>query len=91
MAEKSPFCLSPCTNDTSNNNYISPLDIRNGLENALFVKPDFPAIFECFNATLSGDASCFASGPPGVEGLVAIPLLCNDNGMFPDAGCDQLL
>ena len=49
---------------------------------ALIISPDFPAIFEAINMTLAGDASAFVSQPLTLEGVVAVPLLCNDYSIY---------
>lgn len=44
---------------------------------------DFEAIIAGINDTLyGGDAGFFVNGPVSVEGVVAMPLLCGDYGMF---------
>jgi hypothetical protein len=44
--------------------------------------PDFPMIFSILDKALSGDASVFLGGSPTIEAVVAMPLLCNDQGML---------
>lgn len=45
---------------------------------------NFEGIIQGINSTLyGGDASFFTNGPPTVEGVVAMPLLCGDYGISP--------
>lgn len=49
------------------------------MQNLLLGSPDFPMILDGLNATISsGDVGLFASPPPNVPGLVALPILCGD-------------
>ena len=47
--------------------------------------PDFPAILDGIYAALNGDGSYFVDGPPGLEDVLAMPILCNDYGKLPSA------
>lgn len=79
-AKQTPYPITSCINSTTCSPYITDLDIRSGLQGALLGSPDFPAIFEAINSTLSGDASAFISPPPTVDSVDSMPLLCNDYG-----------
>jgi hypothetical protein len=58
---------------------VGPLDIQAGMQNLLLGSPDYPMILDGFNATISSnDVSLFASPPPNVPGLVAMPIICGD-------------
>ena len=81
-----PYCLPPCTDDTTSNNYLTEFDIRFTVENGnLLTVPDFPVFIASINEALNGNVSRFAGGGPlSPEELLDIaqaqPIICSDNG-----------
>ena len=77
IAKETPFFFPPCVNTTVCYPYSTDFNVRAVLYGNIAV-PDFPAILDGIYAALNGDGSFFIDGPPSLEGVVAMPLLCND-------------
>ena len=82
-AKESPYSLPACANSTECYPYVTALDVQQAMQGQLLGSPDFPAIFKGFKDALSGDASFFASGPPPLNAVLSMPLLCSDYGKYP--------
>ncbi|RDL37041.1 Uncharacterized protein BP5553_04474 [Venustampulla echinocandica] len=77
-AKESPYFIPPCVNSTQCYPYVTDLDVQTVMLGNLLGSPDFPAILTGISSALSGDGSFFVYGPPPLEAVVAMPLLCND-------------
>jgi len=81
-----PFCLSPCTNDTASNNYVTEFQIRFAVENSnLLTLPDFPSFIVAIGQALKGDISLLTEeGSVSPQELLDIaqaqPIICSDAG-----------
>ncbi|KAE9363001.1 hypothetical protein N431DRAFT_550765 [Stipitochalara longipes BDJ] len=77
LANATPFFFPPCANTTLCYPYSTGFNVRTVMYRNTAV-PDFPAILDGIYAALNGDGSYFVDGPPGLEDVLAMPLLCND-------------
>jgi hypothetical protein len=77
IAKNTPFFFPPCINSTFCYPYSTDFNVRTVLYRNTAI-PDFPAILEGIYAALNGDGSFFVDGPPSLEDVVAMPILCND-------------
>ena len=81
-----PFCVSPCTNDTASNNYVTEIQIRFAVEYSnLLTLPDFPSFLVAIDQALKGDISLLAGqGSASPQELLDIaqgqPIICSDAG-----------
>ncbi|KAH8654995.1 hypothetical protein BGZ60DRAFT_546624 [Tricladium varicosporioides] len=82
LADKGELLIPSCVNNTECTAAVSPLDVRTGIQGSLLGVPDFSAIIDGLNKSLTGDGSFFASGPPNIQLAWAMPLLCNDYGVY---------
>jgi hypothetical protein len=85
IAKKTPFFFSPCVNSTVCYPYSTDFNVRTVLYGNTAV-PDFPAILDGIYAALNGDGSFFIDGAPSLEGVVAMPILCNDYSKLKACG-----
>ncbi|CZR58678.1 uncharacterized protein PAC_08570 [Phialocephala subalpina] len=89
IAKQAPFFLPDCANTTFCYPYVTDLDIQTIMLLNLGGAPDFPNILDGIYAALNGNGVFFADGPPSLEDVVAIPLLCNDYEFERDFGTFQ--
>jgi hypothetical protein len=77
IAKETPFFFPTCVNTTVCYPYSTDFTVRAVMYRNTAV-PDFPVILHGIYAALNGDGSFFVGGPPTVEAVVAMPLLCTD-------------
>jgi hypothetical protein len=81
IAKETPFFFSSCVNTTFCYPYSADFNVRAVLYRNTAI-PDFPAILDGIHGALNGDPTYFIDGPPSLEDVVAMPILCNDYSQF---------